>query len=258
MRVYRSHFRMFLFGVVGVLLLVAAVDVMFGHWLSEPPENNEGVLTTRGQAQQRGDIVWGAAMIGTGTLLVGGAFFDLVRRKPVCEVGSSGLSMSIGSGEGVVEIPWTNVRDVYVTSRVDPYDGSTREKLAVSILDRSALPTDLVGADWEGADLLVDAHDWTKDGEDVVRAAQASLGHSRRMAQLRELDTPSGSWETTVAESPDATPLDDEVATIEASDHAAVAVEDPDPVDDGPSPGFTVDGATDPEPADPAAEEGDE
>ncbi|MGI9665747.1 MAG: hypothetical protein ACR2N2_01430 [Acidimicrobiia bacterium] len=224
MRIYRSHLRMFLFGIVGLVLIVAAVDVMFGHWLSEPPENNEGVLTTRGQAQQRGDIVWGAAMIGTGTLLVGGAFFDLVRRKPVCEVGSTSLNLAIGGGEHTVEIPWTNVRDLYATSMIDEYDGTTREKLVVSVVDPSALPAEFVGADWDGSDLLVDAHDWTKSVDDVVRAGQASLTHSRRMAQLRETELPSLTWETSVVESE----ADEAGMEIPESEATATSLQAPD------------------------------
>jgi len=77
MRAYRSPFRLFVFGILGMFLMIAAVDVMFGHWVSTPPEDNEGVFTTRGQAQQRGDIIWGAAMLGAGTLLFAGTVIEL-------------------------------------------------------------------------------------------------------------------------------------------------------------------------------------
>ena len=144
MKVYRSPLRLFIFGVLGLFLIVAAIDVMFGHWLSEPPQNNDGVLTTRGQAQQRGDLVWGAALIGTGTLLVGGAMFDLVRRKPQCAVGPDGIGLAIGPREDVITIPWSNVRAVSAETRCDDFDGTARPVLVVTIDDPSRLPGDPV------------------------------------------------------------------------------------------------------------------
>ena len=226
MKVYRSPLRMFIFGLLGLFLILAAVDVMFGHWLSEPPQNNDGVLTTRGQAQQRGDIIWGAALIGTGTLLVGGAVFDLVRRKPQCVVASDGLGLAIGPQEDIVTIPWANVRDVAAETRTDSFDGTDRPVLAVSVEDPSVLPRDPLGATWEGRDLVVEAHGWTKQIAPVASAAQSSLGYSRRSAELMDLppmDDPSGSWETTTTDADDVPAPEDAITQTAAS--AGVVVE---------------------------------
>ena len=62
-RVEKSPVRIFLFGLVGVVLLLASVDIVWGHWLSTVPEvSEEGVITTRGRSQRRADFVWGAAL----------------------------------------------------------------------------------------------------------------------------------------------------------------------------------------------------
>jgi hypothetical protein len=203
-RVYRSPLRLFAFGVVGLVLLLAAVDVMFGHWISTPPENTDGFLSTRGQAQQRGDIVWGSAMIAVGTLLVGGAVLELVRRRPEVEVTPDGLVLAIGSREREVTVAWSTISDVSSAVLEDPYDGSSRANLVVGVVDRSGLLEDPLGATWRGDDLCMDASDWTKPVTDVALAAQAALGHHRRMQEIKQMGPPSLEWVTTVNEFPSA------------------------------------------------------
>ncbi len=202
MRTYRSPLRLFAFGVVGLVLLLAAVDVMFGHWISTPPENTDGILSTRGQAQQRGDIVWGAAMIAVGTLLVGGAVIELVRRRPQAEVGPDGLVLAIGSHERDVTIGWSNIVDVSSAVLDDPYDGSPRPNLLVEVVDRTDLLDDPLGATWNGDTLCMDASDWTKPVTDVALAAQAGLGHYRRMEEIKQMGPPSVEWETAATDAP--------------------------------------------------------
>lgn len=206
MRSYRSPLRLFVIGLIGIVLLIAATDVMFGHWLSTPPDNNDGVLTTRGQAQQRGDIVWGAAMVGVGTLLVGGAVVELVRRRPQVVVGSNEVTLAIGSGERDVAIEWANVQAVASEVAIDPYDGALREQLVIDVYDRSGLPDDPLGAQWSGNELRVDAHDWTRDVGDIALACQGALGHHRRVEEIKEMGPPSMVWES-VVDGEDASPV---------------------------------------------------
>ena len=198
MRAYRSPIRLFVFGLIGVALIFAAVDVMVGHWLSTPPENNDGVLTTRGQAQQRGDIVWGAAMVGIGTLLVGGAVVELVRRHPMAVVGQAGITLAIGSHERDVTIPWDDISSVSSDVVIDPYDASRRELLVIEVLDRSSIPDDPIGAEWHGDELRVDLHDSSQQVTDIALAAQGALGHHRRVEEIKQMGPPSLTWETTV------------------------------------------------------------
>ena len=213
MRAYRSPLRLFAFGVVGLVLLLAAVDVMFGHWVSTPPENTDGFLTTRGQAQQRGDVVWGAAMIAVGTLLVGGAVLELVRRRPQAEVAPDGLVLAIGSHEREVTIGWSNIADVSSAVLDDPYDGSSRPNLLVEVVDRSGLLDDPLGAVWHGDTLCMDASDWTKPVTDVALAAQAGLGHHRRMEEIKQMGPPSVEWDDGPADATAAEVPDEDVPT---------------------------------------------
>lgn len=254
MRVYRSPARLFAFGIVGILLILGAVDVMLGHWLSTPPEVANDVLTTRGRAQQRGDIVWGAALVGMGTLLIGGSITELVRRRPEAEVTQAALVLAVGSHERDVRIEWANVRSVSSDVAVDPYDGSLREHLIVDVIDRSALPDDPIGAEWDGNSLRVDAHDWTKPVTDVALSAQGALGHHRRVEEIMQMGPPSVVWEPTSGEGDlDAGPesfaatAGTVMASIGDVDPSGPIPAPPDGVDRGADDSGTVDEAPDEE-----------
>lgn len=229
MRAYRSPLRLFVFGMIGVALILAAVDIMFGHWLSTAPEANDGVLSTRGQAQQRGDIVWGAAMIGVGTLLVGGAVVELVRRQPVAEVTQEGLSVAIGPHDSSVAIPWEAVESIRTDVDVDPYDGSHRDQLVIELRDRSEVPDEPVGAVWRGDELRVDAGDWSKPTTDIALSAQGALGHHRRIAEITQMGPPSVTWEPTEGTDDETSPGE---GFAEAAGTAPVAVDEVDGGDD--------------------------
>lgn len=198
MRVYRSPLRLFLFGVVGLVLMIAAVDVMFAHWVSTPPDNNEGVLNTRGKAQQRGDFVWGAGLMAAGTLLFGTGVIELVRRKPLVEIGEDGIVAAVGTTVRDVVIPWGRIE--FVSSGVidDPFDGSKREQLFVELNDVGNIPADLISATREGALLSIDAHDWTTAVTDVALAAQGALDYHRRVEAISQMGEPSLVWEVTI------------------------------------------------------------
>jgi hypothetical protein len=244
MRAYRSPLRLFAFGILGIFLLVGAVDVLVGHWISTAPENTEGVLTTRGLAQQRGDIVWGAAMAGVGAILVGGAVVELVRRRPMAVVSPDGMVLAIGSHETDVSIPWGDIEDVTSDTLIDPYDGSRREVLRLDLLEPGDVPHDPIGATWEGSALMVDAHDWTRSVTDVALAAQGALGHHKRVAEIMQMGPPSVEW----LSEPDAG-FTAAVPAVEAidppADDEAPPPSDPDPPHesepaDGTAPGSTV------------------
>lgn len=198
MRAYRSPFRLFVFGIVGMFLMIAAVDVMFTHWVSTPPEENEGVLTTRGQAQQRGDIIWGAAMLGAGTLLFAGTVIELGRRKPLVEIREDGLFLAVSTTSDETVVPWGQVDSVRSGVTVDPNDGGERTELIVVVNSREDLPDELVGAEWDGPSLRVDTHDWSEPVSDVALAAQGALEHYRRVQEIEAMGQPELTWETTV------------------------------------------------------------
>lgn len=198
MVVYRSPLRMFLLGVVGLILIVASIDVMFAHSVStEPEKRDDGSLSTRGQAQQRGDILWGAVMFGAGTLLFGGGIIELVRRRPALRIREEGLTATIGTTAPDVTIPWSQIESVSSVVTEDKFDGGLREQFVVVVNDRSGLPADVVAAQWIGDELHIDAVDWTKRVTDVALSAQGALKHSRRVAEIEQMEQPSLVWETT-------------------------------------------------------------
>jgi hypothetical protein len=191
--------RLFAVGVIGLILIVAALDIMFFHWLSTPPDGADSVLTTRGQAQQRGDMLWGASLIGIGVILFGTSLIELVRRKPVVDVRDDGLHAEIGAQAPDVLIPWSAVESVSSTIVVDPYDGSTREQLVVSLVAPESVPHALAGAVLNGNELHIDAHDWNRPVTDVALAAQGARDHAMRLQVAVTPETsPAGMWETRI------------------------------------------------------------
>jgi hypothetical protein len=91
---------------------------------------------------------------------------------------------------------------------IDELDGSHREQLVIDVLHRSGLPAEPHGAEWNDSELRVDAHDWTKGAGDVALSAQGALGHYRRAEQIKQMEPPSLTWRTTVAQ-PTTRPDDD-------------------------------------------------
>ena len=199
MYAYRSSVRLFAVGVIGLILIVAALDIMFFHWLSTPPDGADSVLTTRGQAQQRGDMLWGASLIGIGKVMFDTALIELVRRKPMVEVRDDGLYAQIGANAPDVLIPWSAVASVTSTVAVDPYDGSTREQLVVRLSAPETVPLALAGAVLNGNELHIDAHDWNRSVTDIALAAQGARDHATRLAVAAQPEPASaGRWETRV------------------------------------------------------------
>lgn len=199
MHAYRSSIRLFVVGVIGLILIVAALDIMFFHWLSTPPDGADTALTTRGQAQQRGDMLWGASLIGMGVILFGSSLIELVRRKPVVDVRDDGLHAQIGAQSPDVLIPWSAVDAVTSKITVDPYDGSSREQLVVTLHAPESVPRALAGAVLNGDELHIDAHDWNRPVTDVALAAQGARDHAMRLhAGASAEPSPAMMWETRV------------------------------------------------------------
>jgi hypothetical protein len=197
MRAYRSPLRLFVFGIVGIVLMAAAADVLFGHWVSTPPDNNEGVLTTRGQAQQRGDYIWGGAMLATGVLIFGGSVIELVRRKPAIAVSGAGVRLDTGGARDGL-IPWATIDGVSSGTISDPYDGSIREQLIIEVKPDATIPVDLPGVTSDGQLLYVDAHDLASRVTEIALQAQGAHDHFLRMEAVRSYEPPSMVWETTI------------------------------------------------------------
>lgn len=202
MRAYRSPWKLFVIGVVGIVLIAAAVDLGFGHWVSTPPDKIDGVLTTRGHAEHRGDIVWGGAMVAAGALLFGRSIAELLRRRPVIVVTGDGIQIGPGSDDASGFIPWSSIEMVSSGIAPDLFEGSDRERLVIEVKAGTLGGADLVDVTREQDIMYVDAHDWTKSVTDMALAAQGALDHFLRMEAIRTYELPSVVWEVTMDQLP--------------------------------------------------------
>jgi len=181
LRVDRSPVRLFLFGIVGLVMMIGAVDVMWGHWLSTPPDTYNDEITSKGRNQRRADYVWGAFLLVGGAGLFGYSVTSLIRRKPVIVLRDDGMVIGVGPpGEESVFVPWDVVQTVQCAVEKDPDDGPDRDVLAIQFSDPTGLPVEPWGARWEGNRLLLDAVGWDKPPEEVSIHAETAIEHARR------------------------------------------------------------------------------
>jgi len=167
--VERSPLRQFMFGLAGLLLILAAIDIVWAHKLAEPPttDANEN-LTTRGQVDRRHDLMWGSLflLVGGGTVLV--AVAGLVRRQPTLELDEDGVSIRLVSGNQMMHVPFHRI--IWARSSVDntPDAGINPRQLLVAVDDPARFPEHLWGAEWEEDVLRVDVQGWTETAEEMA------------------------------------------------------------------------------------------
>ena len=69
--VSKSATRQLFMTAAGLVLLLAALDVVVLHRLSDPPRTDDnGVITSKGQTERRTDLVWGTLFTVAGGALV--------------------------------------------------------------------------------------------------------------------------------------------------------------------------------------------
>lgn len=181
LRVERSSWRQFLVGLVGLILIVTAFDVLWGHWISTPPHTDEqGAITTKGKAQRRADIIWGGVLLVGGGALFGGAVVGLVRRRPVLVVEEEGLDLYVTGPTTSAYLPWADVRSVRSSAADDPDGGRPVRVLCIEVTERGELPADPWGAEWDDDVLTIDATGWSVPLEEVVVHADLALADYRR------------------------------------------------------------------------------
>lgn len=184
--VHRSPVRLFLFGLVGLVLMVTATDVMWLHRVSTPPEMHDGALTTTGKNQQRADYLWGIPMLFGGTALFGYAMFSLLRREPVLVVRDDGVELQLGApGEEPAFVPWEAVADVYSAADPDPDGGPPFDVVVFDLLEPGRLAGEPWDAEWDGSRLKVNATSWDRRPQDVVMHARVAMEAARRDRRLR-------------------------------------------------------------------------
>lgn len=158
-----------MFGLAGLLLILAAIDIVWAHKLAEPPTtDSSGNLTTRGQVDRRHDLMWGSLflLVGGGTVLVSVA--GLVRRQPTLEIGEDGVSIRLVSGNQMMHIPFHRI--IWARSGVDdaPDAGIRPRQLLIAVDEPSRFPEHLWGAEWQDDVLRVDVQGWTETAEEIA------------------------------------------------------------------------------------------
>jgi len=182
LRVDRSPIRLFLFGLVGLFLMIGAVDVMWGHWVSTPPDTYNDEITSKGRNQRRSDYVWGVFLLGSGAGLFGYAVTSLIRRNPVLVLREDGMVLGVGPpGEEPVFVPWSSIETVQCAVDKDPDGGPDRDVLAIEFRNPAGLPAEPWGASWAGNRLLIDAAGWENPIEEVSIHAETAIDHARRI-----------------------------------------------------------------------------
>ena len=179
LRVDRSPIHLFLIGLVGLLLMLGAIDIMWGHWLSTPPDTYNDELTSKGRNQRRADYAWGAFFLAGGGGLFGYAVTSLIRRSPVLVVRDDGMVLTVDApGEEPVFVPWAAIESISSAAVEDPDGGDDRDVLVIDVLDPAGLPAEPWGAEWEGNRLVVDADAWETPIGEVVIHAEIAMEHA--------------------------------------------------------------------------------
>ncbi len=185
----RSPIRQLLLTAAGVLLLLAALDIVSLHKLSGPPTSDDaGLLTSKGQTERRTDLVWGTLFVVAGAAFVVVGAGGLLTGRPVIELEEEGMRLRVAGPLSTMLLPWTDI--VSVRSGRD-YDDDGRipiPVLLVEVADRTKFPDGLWGAQWEGNTLQIDADSWEVTVEDVVIRTELLLERpTRSVEQLSDM-----------------------------------------------------------------------
>ncbi len=163
--------------VAGILLLVAALDLVGLHRLSDAPTtNDDGVLTAKGQTERRTDLAWGSLFTAVGASLIVVGLGGLATSRPVVEFTEESMRLRVAGPISMMDIPWDDI--VSVRSGSDYEDGAEIPVpvFLVEVESRTGYPDGLWGAVWRGNTLQVDADGWETPVEDVAIRAGLQLG----------------------------------------------------------------------------------
>lgn len=164
----------------GVVLLIAAIDIVSLHWLADPPSvDDNGVLTSKGQTERRTDLVWGSLFTAVGSSLIVVGLGGLLTGRPVVELTDDAMRLRIAGPLATLDIPWEDIVSVRSGRDYDDDGLVAIPVLLVEVADRSHYPDGLWGSVWRGNTLQVDADSWEAAVEDVVIRAGLELGQPR-------------------------------------------------------------------------------
>jgi len=177
----KSATRQLLMVAAGLLLLIAALDIVSMHRLSDPPTtDDDGFITSKGQTERRTDLVWGTLFVVAGGSFLVAGLGGLITGRPVVELGDKAMRLRVAGPMSYLEIPWQDI--VAVRSDRD-YDDDGRIPIPVFVVeveDRAKYPDALWGAVWIGNALQVDADSWATTVEDVVVRSELMLEAPRK------------------------------------------------------------------------------
>jgi hypothetical protein len=167
-------------GLVGLFLLLAAVEVVWAHQLTlEPETDDNGTLTVRGGKRRNQDLIVGTAFLVAGVGLVVIALGGLINPRAVVEVDDRTLRLRIAGPQRSLSIDWDDVLEV--RSAREPGDGvRSRPLLLILLREPEAWPEEYWGARRDGPWLIVDAESWTKPPDEVVVHARLALESRQR------------------------------------------------------------------------------
>jgi len=180
-RVDRSPIRQFLFGIAGLVLIIAAVDILWAHKLSEPPTTEDEVITSRGQVDQRHDLMWGSLFLfaGGGTALA--SAIGLLRNRPMLEIDEAGVSIRLLGASDMMYIPFHRIVTVRSGTDDDPDAAIRPRQLLIEVDEPGRFPEHLWGAEWRGNLLRIDTHGWSETAEEIA----VRLGIDKARAEVR-------------------------------------------------------------------------
>ena len=114
----RSVARQLLMTAAGILLLMAALDIVSLHYLSDPPTtDSNGLLTSKGQTERRTDIAWGSLFTAVGCSLIVVGVGGLVAARPIVELTDESIRLRVAGPLSMLDIPWDDVVSVRAGSR---------------------------------------------------------------------------------------------------------------------------------------------
>ena len=194
----RSRIHLVLVGVVGLVLLYGALDILAGHVIDDvgqtlfnnpegeyristsPAVDDDGNLTTRGQAQRRLDLVWGSLFIVAGVGLLVVSIKGLVDGLPIAEIDEDGIRLRMLGPKRYQLIPWQDISNIR-SAREPGNGGRSRPVLLIAVDHPQWYPAEVWGAEWTGDWLRVDADQWVDSAEEFVVRADIELDRLRRV-----------------------------------------------------------------------------
>lgn len=160
----------------GGLLLVAALDVVSLHRLSDPPTTDDnGLITSKGQTERRTDLAWGTLFVVVGGALVVVGLGGFVSNRPVIELDDEAIRLRIAGPLTMLDIPWDNIVTVRAGRDYEDDGQVPIPVLLIEVDDAAPFPSELWGAIWDGNTLQVDADGWETTVDDVVIRSELML-----------------------------------------------------------------------------------